>query len=637
MAACTSFSRFIVTEHENTLKDDFFEYLTFNWKSLVPRACWDWQLLPGVRCSIHDIYGLDKKLFFTATFNYSIGDGLSRRQMVFTLSYFTSFDNNLRSIERCNWDLNGSMEKLNDYLIPEMDDMDASAEALLAKVYEGAAAPGKIDVYQFANKLDLKVYTGRVVGWPQDIMGAVFFKEVDARLILDNGDILEQVPGFSIVVNPKVFQERNIGSVNNTIIHECVHFVFHWRVFAFRSITSDSYDGSVLCSTEANENDDNCTRQIERQATLIAPRVLMRKDDFISRTKFLINDYEIIHGEFRSLGKADGIIDADIVSKYVIPSLSSEYGVSELSVKIRMIDTGFEIARGVKLYLDDRYIRPFSFAEGSLGERETFTLSRSMYERLLSESDELKACIATGLFRFVENHVVFCSKQFCKPVNHDDGFILTDFARSHMHLCALRFRVDRKGSFYSYWSNAMSVMLRLPTMTATTSMIFLHESNEDLLKRSVEKHKEEWVTLYKKTSYGWNNRLKEIMKAQEFDIGKLARECNVSYETMRRYLADEDGHQMPKRIFTFVCMVLKIPDFISQKLISESSHLKFDSFKTEDACYLELLHHYYGQDIEYCNEYLARNGIEPFTNDFPQKEVKKRKKGLLDFSSIAEY
>ena len=552
--------------------------------------------------------------------------------MAFTLSYFASFDNDLQSIERCNWDLDDRMEKLNDYLIPEIEDMDLAAEKMLDSVFPDGNIPDKIDVYQFANKHDLKIYSGRVVGWPQDIMGAVFFKEVDARLVLDNGDILEQVPGFSIVVNPKVFQERNIGSVNNTIIHECVHFVFHWRVFAFRSITSDSYDGSVLCSTEANENDDNCTRQIERQATLIAPRVLMRKDDFISRTQFLINDYEIIHGEFRSLGKADGIIDADIVSKYVIPSLSSEYGVSELSVKIRMIDTGFEIARGVKLYLDDRYLRPFSFAEGSLGERETFTLSRSMYERLLSESDELKACIATGLFRFVENHVVFCSRQFCEPVNSDDGFILTDFARSHMHLCALKFKVFRKGSSYSYWSNAMSVMLRLPSMTAPNVMVFLPESNGFLMKKKDEL-REEWIQFYRNTGCSlWNDKLKKIMKAQEFDIGTLARECNLNYDSLRRYLADEEGHQMPKRVFTHICMVLRIPDFISRKLIDESGHLRFDPFNKTDACYLELLSHYYGQDIEYCNEYLVKNGLDPFTNSFPERKEKPTR--LMNFQGV---
>ena len=71
-----------------------------------------------------------------------------------------------------------------------------------------------------------------------------------------------------------------------------------------------------------------------------------------------------------------------------------------------MIETGFEIARGVRIYLDDKPLRPFFFAKGSLEERETFTLSRSMYERLLAESDDLKECIATGLFRFVENHVL---------------------------------------------------------------------------------------------------------------------------------------------------------------------------------------------------------------------------------------
>lgn len=630
MATCTSFSRFIVTEHENTLRDDFFEYLNFNWKSLVQQACWDWQLLPGVRCSVHEIYGLDRDLYFKASFNYSIGDGNSRRSMVFTLSYFTSFENDLRTIERCNWVLNGRMERLNDNLIPEIEDMDLAAEKLLNRVFRGKKVPEKIDVHQFARKLGLKEYTGRVVGWPHDIMGAIFFKEADTLLFLDSGETLDRVPGLSIVVNPRVFQERNIGSVNNTIIHECVHFVFHWRVFAFRSIASESYDGSFLCSTEANENDDNCTRQIERQATLIAPRVLMRKADFMSRAKYLINDYEKIRGVYKSLGKADGIIDADIISKYVIPSLSGDYGVSELSVKIRMIDTGFEIARGVKLYLDDRYLRPFSFAAGSLGARETFTLSKAAYDKLLVDDEDFKALIATGLFRFIENHVVLSSSQFCVRVGYNDKFILTDFARSHMHLCALKFTVFRKGAGSSYYSNSMSVMLRLPTMKATESMVFLKENNAFLVD-VINRNREKWLSFYKKTDYGWNNRLVAIMKEQGYDRGDLARECNVSYETMRRYLADDEEHHMPKRVFVHICMILGIPNFISLKLIDESSHLRFDSFRDEDACYLELLNYYYGQGIEYCNQFLKQHGLDSFTDDLPEKDNKPQK--LLNFPS----
>ena len=631
MAPCTSFSRFIITEHDSTLRDDFFENLTSNWKSPAARDFWDWKLQPGVQCSVHDIYALNKDLYFTVSFYYYLCDGINRKKMMFSLSYLASFDNDLQSIEQCDFVLSKEMVRLNDYLIPEIDDMDEAAENLLTRVYAWREMPAKIDVYEFARILGLRVYTGRVVSWPQDIMGAVFFKDVDVFLSLDNGKFLDHVPGSSIVVDPRVFQERNIGSVNNTIIHECVHYVFHWRVFAFRHITSSSYDGSIICSTEANENDDNCTRQIERQATAIAPRILMRKEDFVSHTQDLIDEYNQTLIELNSTGQMKGIIDADIISRYVIPSLASDYGVSMMSIKIRMIETGFEIARGVDIYLDDKYLRPFSFAEGSLGERETFTLSRSAYERLLFESDDFKSCIATGLFKFVENHVVLCYKQFCEPSNNGDGLILTDFARSHLHLCALKFRVYRKGSSYTYWSNAMNVMLRLPSMTATTSMVFLSEGN-DYVMSEINKNRQKWVKFYSNIGCSlWNEKLKKIMKEQGASAQLLAEKCNVSYDSMLRYLKDEEGHQMPKRIFTHICMILGIPSFISLKLINESGHLKFDSFNKQDACLLVLLQDYYGQDIEFCNDYLVKNGLEPFTDEFPEK--KEKPKRLMEFQS----
>lgn len=630
MAECTSFSKFIISRHAETLKKDFIQFLYFNWKYLIERECWQWDLQPGVRPSVHDICGFENDLYFRVSFRFTIGDDkYNKRSLSLQLSYSTSFDNELNTIERCDWEFDDEMERLNDYLIPEIEDMDDAAEKLLSKVY-GDQIPESINAHDFAKRLGLNVYIGKVEGWPYDTMGAVFFREIDTVLHVFEDGPIAPVPASSIVVNSHVFKERNIGSVNNTIIHECVHYALHWRVFVFRSIVNEDYDWSVTCRDYAKEGDDNCTRLIERQANLLAPRILMRKSCFVSHVQYLIDDFYRVRNDFRVIkNRVGGMIDADIISKYVIQSLTSKYGVSSMSIKIRMIETGFEIARGVNIYLDDRYLRPISFEPGSLGTYETYSLSRESYEKLLSENEDFKACIATGLFRFVENHVVFCHPKYCEPVCSKDGFLLTDFARSHMNLCAMKFWVFRKGASYSYCSNAMSVMLRLPTVTVNESLVFIPNNNGDKLKIT-QAYREQWMAFYKNTKcYGWNERLRAIMKEQGEDLSSLARECNVSYDTMQRYMADKEGHRMPKRVFTHICMILGIPYFISQKLIEESGFLRFDSFDTSDSCYLELLVHYYGQGIEYCNEYMSKCGVEPFTSEMPN-----RRKRLMNFPNV---
>lgn len=624
------FSKYIVSRHEGSLKDDFQEYLKATIVHIVGADRLRWCRVSGFQMAVHDIYGEGSGLHFKVLFRCYVTDGIEKIPMKLDLSYFTSFDNGFGSIERCDWEYDDGMEKLNDYLIPEIDDMDAAAEAILLNVYGEDGIPERIDSIDFARRIGLHVIEGRVAGWPIDAMGAMFFQDVDSLLLLDKGGVLERIPKSTILVNPRVFHERNNGSVNNTIIHECVHYLLHWRVSRFRSIANNSYDGSVVCNVEAGEADDSCTRQIERQATQIAPRILMRRSSFVERAKTLLESYYSTRDEFRSINNIAGaMIDADLVRKYVIPALASDYRVSKLSIKIRMIETGFEIARGVNIYIDEGTIRPFSFAEGSLGSFETFTLSEDSYEKLLKEDEGFRALVATGLFRFVENHVVLCVRQFCEFDNLHDRIVLTDYARSHMHLCALKFGIHRKGSGYSYYSNAMSVMLKLPTVTVNSSLAFLPNNNATVLK-VVTVHREKWMSFYKNLKcFAWNERLKAIMKEQEEDVGTLAGKCGVSYTTMQRYLSDKEGHRMTKRVFTHICIILKIPDFISKKLIDESGYLRFDSFNREDNCYIELMTYYYGQDIGYCNEHMRNQGVTPFTDDLPER--RERHSRLMNF------
>ena len=40
-----------------------------------------------------------------------------------------------------------------------------------------------------------------------------------------------RIPGRTIVVDPQMYLLRNLGCVNNTIVHECVHWVKHRKAF----------------------------------------------------------------------------------------------------------------------------------------------------------------------------------------------------------------------------------------------------------------------------------------------------------------------------------------------------------------------------------------------------------------------
>ena len=81
----------------------------------------------------------------------------------------------------------------------------------------------------------------------------------------------------TIVVDPEMFQLRNLGSVNNTIIHECVHWVLYRKIFMLEKLYNDkaaSISYEVVGGARSMTSRD-ATEKMEQQATRITPRIQM--------------------------------------------------------------------------------------------------------------------------------------------------------------------------------------------------------------------------------------------------------------------------------------------------------------------------------------------------------------------------
>lgn len=619
MRTYISFPKFMLSRHADLFKADALDYLNYNWRSLVGQDCEDF-LLNTTRTSIGDIYGLGEELFYVVRFRCAAISSTSRRYFEFKIPYRASFDNDLNTTEYCCFEDFEGLVPLNEYLVPTINDYDDAAEMAVKKVFGIEEVPETIDAEDFAKRCGLSVFRSYAKNWSPYVMGALFLLETKGEVPGVSHDGL--IPPNTIVINPWVVSERNEGAENNTIIHECVHRIFHWRIILLSRIEERTSDAFVLCNAEGFSN-DVVTQQIERQANLIAPRILMRRDIFVRKAQNIQRSFVEIRDEIRKEQpyNKDLPLDADIAKKYLIKYLASDFHVSELSVKIRLIDNGFEIARGVNIFLDGEYVRPFSFAPGSLDAKETFTISRSSFQRMLKQDEVLRECIASGLYIFVENHVVLVKA--C--ISEDNQIKLSEFARGHLDLFALRFRVSRKGSTYSDGGTEMSCMLRLPSIGVEERISF-HPSSNDKVLEGLKVKKQAWVDYYRKMNcYGIGKRLSSIMSEQGYSIAKLSKECHVNYETLRRYLAEEEGHRFDKRTFTVVCVILEIPFEISKKIIDEAGYLGFDSLDSEDSCYMELLQNYYGQGLPNCNQYLKANGIKPFSDEYPIITTEKRR------------
>lgn len=173
---------------------------------------------------------------------------------------------------------------------------------------------------------------------------------------------------------------------------------------------------------------------IEWQANELAPKILMPA----SMTRKYIKD------KFAALRRTthENVRDAEIFQQ-TIASTAAFFNVSKSSAKLRAAELGFEQANGVFVYVDGKYIKPFSFDKNALGKNETFVIDSVSAAKLVIDSPDLYAL-------FLANKIVFVNNMLCinneKYIQYDkDGFpSMTRYALDHADECCLVFKRERK-------------------------------------------------------------------------------------------------------------------------------------------------------------------------------------------------
>ena len=187
-----------------------------------------------------------------------------------------------------------------------------------------------------------------------------------------------------------------LGSVNNTIVHECVHWDKHKKAFALVRLY-DSSLSNIGCKVIGGvaENRRDSVDWMEWQANALAPRIQMPITMFKKKVEQLISKYR------REMKVYDMI---DIIEP-IIDELVITFGVSRLAAKIRMLDAGYEEAAGAFIYVDNRYVKPHKPSNGCLERNKTFSIS---VRDAVVESKfnlELAAVLAEKEYIFVDSHI----------------------------------------------------------------------------------------------------------------------------------------------------------------------------------------------------------------------------------------
>ncbi|HIH7964081.1 TPA: ImmA/IrrE family metallo-endopeptidase, partial [Streptococcus suis] len=313
-------------------------------------------------------------------------------------------------------------------------DFDDIAENFLRKYYPQAITqPTPIPVETIVSRMGLTIYQEKLT-IDDSVFGKMVFKDTDVEVIEDGELVSKRFNKGSVLVDKDVVFKRNVGSYNNTVIHECVHWELH-KVFHEVKMILDKSHSTVSSWTEENLADSSMWTPLdwmEWQANGIAPRILMPK----IQTRIKIREL------FQTLTLVNPDLSRSELVQEVVDNLAAFFNVSRQAAKIRMIDLGFKEATGVYNYLDDRYMHNFAFELDAFDNGNSYTITSNdlFFEYCFNE--EFKRIINSNRFLYIDNHLCLIDKKYISFTK--DGPIMTDYAYEHMDECCLLFKVKSK-------------------------------------------------------------------------------------------------------------------------------------------------------------------------------------------------
>ena len=248
------------------------------------------------------------------------------------------------------------------------EDIEKHAEAFLKKHYPKALLqPMSLPADEILASMGMQMYYAPL---GNGIFGKTCFGEervtVYDNILGANPHEITTVPGV-MLINPNVYFMYNIGTANNTIIHECVHWEMHRRPFALQQILNrkaSHISCEIVEKYEGMAQDASAFEWMEWQANQLAPRILMPAE--MTKRK-LEETLARLHAEYPQVRNA-------VLLEKAVNELSLFFGVSNLAAKLRAIELGYDSAQGIQVYCEGRYLQPFSFPKGTLKLNQTFVL-----------------------------------------------------------------------------------------------------------------------------------------------------------------------------------------------------------------------------------------------------------------------
>ena len=498
---------------------------------------------------------------------------------------------------------------LSDALVPYIpyEQLDEVATEFLREHYPAALKvtpygqpPISVDSLALADSLGLTVKQQRIRE-DASVFGQIYFVETDVEMYDANEGkmVTMTIPGKTIIFDPQMYLLRNLGSVNNTIIHECVHCVKHRKVFELEKLYN-AEASNISCEVvggAASAVARSATEQMEKQANQLTPRIQMPAEPFKVKAKEYIA---------RFMRESNARHENEVMEQ-VITALETAFGVSKQAAKIRLVELGFDAAIGTYTYLDGHYVKPHTFRKGALKINQTFSISAqdAAVERFINQ--DLRKLTESGDYLFIDNHYVYNAPLY---VQHDeDGWLdLTDYARSHMDECCLVFDMKITSKVGEEYHTAC--FLNREDSNITFELKFHNGYQNAPQERQVamrKKQQEEDLAIRKQMTDDPEQCMDLLLKWRGMKYTDLGDAIDRDPKTISRTVK---GETTPKvETAALICFGMHLPPCISFKLM-EVLCCPLSPVNPANQWISEALYIKYPEPIWAIREYLAPYGVE---------------------------
>ena len=385
---------------------------------------------------------------------------------------------------------------------------------------------------------------------------------------------------------------------DNDISHECYHFQEHYLFFKLQEMGSNDLRQVKVKEVVVDKSDDrkDPIYFMEKQANRGALGLMMPATDTRQRIMNLRQE----PGHYNHAGE---------LYQYVGKKLARTLHLPDFRIRTRMIQMGHIEAKGALNYVQREEIRPFAFDSDSWRcDQHTFIIDEATVNSIRKSNPDLDELIRCGKYVYADGHVVRNDPKYVNTVADTDSNerkrILTPWAEAHVDDCCLRFtRQYIQVNIGRYVYGRLYSDTDYIKQTEFFLADLINDRQMDVLDAKPE-YKREFPRDFDKA-------VKQLRGQRGISQEKMAEMLCMDDSTFKRWLQDP-GKYRKEDFLTMLCLILELPDWISELLFKRAGVQLDDDDRRQSALH-EILRARSADGIAAANEYLKGRNLRPLT------------------------